>query len=205
MTRKMLLLDGSGRPELRLPGGARAPYVQTEVMQPGRVVVVIDCSGSMAEGGLDQAKAGSSDLSLQALEDKHEVAVVWFGSEAELCIDLTRESARVLEGIKSLEVSGSTNMAAGIALATDLLGYYGFRTLVIVTDGMPDSEEDAIAAADEAKGRGASIVCIGTDNANADFLKRIATSDCLARYVEKKLLGAEIASAYRLLTGKSAK
>lgn len=205
MARKMLVMDSSGRPELIL-SGRRIPFTQASTtIPPGCVIMVVDCSSSMEGDSIEQARFGSEDLARQALEDGHEVGVVLFGSFAKTLVRPTKDREQVLSGIQGFKAHGSTNMTDGINSATNLLSDTGFRTMIIVTDGMPDSRVDAIVAADEAKKRGISIVCVGTDNADKDFLKRIATSDCLARHVERKLLGTEIASAYRLLTGKPAK
>ena len=47
--------------------------------------------------------------------------------------------------------------------------------MVIVTDGMPNDEEETLSMATRAKNSGIDILAIGTDDADQNFLKILAS------------------------------
>lgn len=175
--------------------------------------LVIDCSDSMAGNKLTQAKQGAIDFARNAQRKGYMVGIIEFSTSATNICEPQREVEALQHSMGSISVGGTTNMAAGIKLATEKLrGRTGLRAMVIVTDGMPDSAEDAIRAADHAKGDGGmvraaqqipgsglEIITIGTDDADQEFLARIASKTELVVMVSSHQLGQGIASAARML------
>ncbi len=173
-----------------------------EVGGSGWVYLAIDCSASMAGDKLTQAKRGAIDFFPEARQKGYAVGLVSFETAATHICEPQRDLAVIRLYVDKLERGISTDMAGGIQLATDKLqGRSGARAIVVVTDGIPDSEKDALAAAREAKNGGIDIITIGTDDADHDFLKRLATRNDLSVMVPSNDLGQGIASTAKMLPG----
>jgi len=74
--------------------------------------------------------------------------------------------------------------------------------IVIVTDGQPnryDDPEATLKAADIAKSKGIEIIAIGTDDADQDLLKKIASRKDLGQKVATTEFGKAIASTAKML------
>jgi len=80
----------------------------------------------------------------------------------------------------------------------ELKDKYGSKVIVIVTDGMPNSPEKTVKAAKQAKDKGIDIITIGTDDANEEFLKRLASRDELNIMVSRDQLAKSISSSVKM-------
>jgi len=136
-------------------------------------LLLVDVSGSMesrdaGEGGRER-RVDVARREVAKLQKKlpGKLAIVPFHSDA----------AWAPEG-RLPEPGGSTDLAGALEYVRDLLGesLEGLK-LIVVSDGSPDSQEDAIAQAVVVKGAGATIstVYVGPDHqAGPEFLKRLA-------------------------------
>lgn len=176
------------------------------------VYLLIDTSGSMADGSkLEQARTGAVNFAKDARAMGYCVGLAQFASSAHVVLEPSRSAPTATAGdgpikaaLERMSATGSTNMAAALHLGTAQLGKNsGDKCICVVTDGQPDSVDDAIRAADEAKRVGIRILTIGTDDANVEFLKRIATHATLAIAVSRTGLQAGIRSMAKLLPGPS--
>jgi Mg-chelatase subunit ChlD len=130
--------------------------------------------------------------------------VIQFTSWARLRVEPTTNLSAIREGLLKVGLQLTTNMAAAIKLATEQFGRsQGLRAMVLVTDGYPDDAEAALSAAKDAKRRDITIIAIGTDDADRNFLKKLASASELATTVPDAELKVAIASAARLLPAKS--
>jgi len=164
------------------------------------VFLVIDCSGSMSGHKLEQAKQGILDFAADALKSGYRVGLIGFDTHAVLISEPARDVNVLAPGVKALKVGGSTNMVDAIKLAHDKLkNLPGTRVIVIATDGMPDNAPAALKAAMLAKNDKIDFIAIGTDDANQDFLQRLATRKDLAAKVSSAKFAKAIASASNLL------
>lgn len=151
--------------------GAMVPVREGEGRdRNARVVLLVDISGSAAEG-MTQQKAIALDA-LAQLGDEAEVGVVAFNREAyEIAQPRQLGTDRELLGsrIRRLEPGGGTDIAAGLAGASDMLGD-GSGTVILVSDGGDDLEPSASAAAG-LRERGHRVISVGAgDRIDAEVL-----------------------------------
>jgi Mg-chelatase subunit ChlD len=164
------------------------------------VLLLLDTSGSMAGNKLTQAKSGAIDFVLFASAKGYATALAVFADRAAMVCDPVTDSARLARKLTKVDVGivgGSTDLAAGLMLAgkfTDL------KAVVVVTDGASNDNTAALDAATTLKNRGVDIICIGTDDADRDFLALLATRTDLATYVSNQQLRSAITNASRMLT-----
>ena len=165
------------------------------------VYLVIDCSGSMAGKKLEQAKNGSLNFAVSALNDGYSVGLISFNSNTYHLCSPINNLKDLTKSINSLRVQGFTNMTPAIEEVIFRLGTknHALRAMVIVTDGATTNPQATIKAADKAKQLGISIITIGTDDANFAFLSQLASDTELAKKVSSDYLEEAISSAARML------
>jgi Mg-chelatase subunit ChlD len=163
---------------------------------PPTVYLLLDVSQSMDESKLRQARDGGLSFAEEAVSKGYRVGVIQFSSWARLRVEPTTNLAALREGLLKVGLQLTTNMAAAIKLATGQFGRgQALRAMVLVTDGYPDDAAAALAAADQAKRRDITIIAIGTDDADRNFLKKLASASGLATTVPSVDLKVAIASA----------
>lgn len=178
----------------------RGKPVSSVFARAGYAYLLIDCSGSMAGDKLNQAKRGASRFATDALSKGYYTGLIQFDTYASLLAEPTKEISLLERCLSSVVVGGSTNMAEAIILAhRQLTGKAGFRAIVIVTDGMPDSVEESLAAGSNVKKDGIDIITIGTDDADQEFLKKLSSRADLGIKVEREQLEQSIASSVKML------
>ena len=154
-------------------------------------IVLADVSGSMSGAPIAALEAGFEAFVHYVTTDdlarkRAEVAVISFGSYAEVTVPL--QEARMLEPTR-FEINGSTNMAAAIDLAIDMIderkleykaaGIQYFRPwLLLLTDGAPNPEgfDAAVARLNAMEaGSGVTVFAIGVgDNVDYGQLERLS-------------------------------
>lgn len=169
----------------------------------GYAYLVIDCSISMTGDKLNQAKNGAKRFTRDAKTKGYIVGLIQFGTQATLLCEPRREISNLYQCIESATICGSTNMTDAILLATEkLVNRKEVRVMIIITDGEPDDDSTAIEAAQEAKNLGIEIIAIGTDDADWDFLKEIASRTDFGLKVPCTQLEQAVASAAKMLLSK---
>lgn len=167
---------------------------------PCLVLLLIDCSRSMADGKLVYAQRGAVEFAENALRSNHSIGLISFDSSARLISGFTSQLETFREAVGQLSEGESTNMAAGIKLATQqLVACRATRSMVIFTDGMPDSQHDALREAAVAKALGIDIIAIGTEDADRSFLNMLASREDMVVSTATAQLGTAIGKAAQLL------
>lgn len=193
----LLRLNDQGR--LCLKGAVENQVPERPLIKD--VLLLIDTSGSMTGNKLSQAKNGAIDFSRSATQRGYATGLAVFADRSAMVCDPTVQSADFETKITAVQVGivgGSTNLASGL----DLAGKFKELTaVVVVTDGQPNSCEDALRSAAVLKQRGIEILCIGTDDADKAFLDQLATRKELALHVVADNIRTSIGQATRLLLG----
>jgi Ca-activated chloride channel family protein len=193
----LLRLNDQGR--LCLKGTVENQITETSLIKD--VLLLIDTSGSMTGNKIFQAKNGAIDFCRSATQRGYAPGIAVFGDRAAMVCDPTVQSASFEKKIAAVRVGivgGGTNLAAGLDLAGK---FKELAAVVVVTDGQPNSCEDALRSASVLKQRGVEILCIGTDDADEKFLDQLATRKELALHVMAQNIGTAIGQATRLLLG----
>jgi Mg-chelatase subunit ChlD len=193
---KMVTVSQEGI-EIRKGGGP----LSFELPITGFIYLVIDHSESMLyEEKLNRVKNGAVDFAEEAKNKGYLVGLIQFGSNAIHLCEPIKDISILKQYIKNDVAEGSTNMASGIKIARQKLSdKKGPRIIVIATDGMPDSQKAALSEAKQAKEKGIDIITIGTDDADKDFLEKIASQKNLGIKVAKERFRESIASAAKIL------
>lgn len=151
------------------------------VKQPQAVVLLIDASGSMGNGKLDEVKTAATNfiqrqnLNLaQNRNNQDQIAVIGFGSYANVATPLTSNIRDIEEAIVSLQDGGGTEM--GLALETgrkELNNTNLSKNILLFTDGIPSSSSDTIKQAEIIKNEEINLVAIATGGADTNFLTQL--------------------------------
>jgi Mg-chelatase subunit ChlD len=164
------------------------------------VYLVIDCSGSMSGGKLQQVKKGVQDFAKDAFQKDYLVGLISFETQVKHICEPTSDLDVIQKGLEMIYATGTTNMADAITLAHQhLKPFDATRVMLIATDGKPDNELNAIKAGDVAKADKIDIITIGTDDADQAFLKILASSTQLASKVSKEVFSQSISASVKLL------
>ncbi len=169
----------------------------------GWLYILLDCSGSMKERRkLEQAKVGITKFAEDAFIKQYRIGIIKFGDQAEHIIEPTNNMDELQTAIKDIQAFGWTNMTAAIQIAhAKLKVFSGTKVIVVATDGMPDNVKTSLEAAAKAKADGIDILTIGTDDAEKEFLQKIASRTELSVKVASERFGLAISGASLLLSG----
>jgi Mg-chelatase subunit ChlD len=153
----------------------------------------------MAGAKLEYAKNGAIDFAHSAITKSYAAALAVFADRAAIVCDPMSDAADFARKISKVRVGlvgGGTDLATGLVLASK---FQDLAAVVIVTDGQSDDNDAALRIAATLKNRGVEIICIGTDDADSDFLRQLATRSDLAAYVSHENLRSAITGASRFL------
>ncbi|MEX2159362.1 MAG: VWA domain-containing protein [Dehalococcoidia bacterium] len=130
-----------------VPVGAVSQSVNSGA--PIDVVLALDVSGSMNEGGaIDQAKAAAHTF-IDQLAPQDRIAIVAFGTTVENALPFTQDRAAANAAIDGLVADGSTALFQGtvdsIRLAAS--GENGRRAVVLLSDGLDFGSSISLEAA----------------------------------------------------------
>jgi uncharacterized protein with von Willebrand factor type A (vWA) domain len=132
------------------------------------IAVLCDCSGSMTDVvGSRLSKFEHLQIVLADLEKGYpKMRIVAFGSIAKQ----VQDAKHLPNPHKGMAFGGGTNLAA----ALDLAGKWRPRKTIVVSDGLPDSEEEALEAAALMTGAIDTIYCGPDDHPAVEFLSSLS-------------------------------
>ncbi|MGH4014937.1 MAG: vWA domain-containing protein [Pseudonocardiaceae bacterium] len=156
------------------PGSPNPPWPQ---QCPLRIALVVDLSDSM-ESNLDVVERSAGDLVEALGEAPNEVAVVVFGSAADVAVpmaDVGDDDIRrqVRDQVADLGATrGSTNWEAALTAARSLQP----DVVIMLTDGEPDSLATAVRSANALKGDGTRVVGLGVGLQSSSVANLVAVT-----------------------------
>ncbi|MEM7482201.1 MAG: von Willebrand factor type A domain-containing protein [Acidobacteriota bacterium] len=148
------------------------------------LTLLVDVSGSMAQGGRIELVRRSFRLLLDRLQPGDRVALVTFGRRAQVVLEPTADLDRVRAALARLSPSGSTHAAAGLEAAYDLalrhLRPGAINRVILASDGVANTGEtdgeallERLAAGVEA-GIELTALGFGMGNYNDILLEKLA-------------------------------
>ena len=157
---------------------------------PMDIALVIDCSGSMGGGEIDDAKAAASRF-LDNIDLGSHVGLVSFGgTRVEIETYLTQDFDQLRQAIADIKTRGTTPMTQAIALTRKqvLVNNQNVNVLILLTDGSPDNKDTTLTEAELAKQQGIRIIAIGVGaGVNSDYLKQISSTPEDYYFVEESV------------------
>lgn len=177
---------------------------RVDLRQEMDVMVLLDCSSSMSgKSKLQQAKSGLLDSYVpEIINHGNRIGLIAFTSEAHLCCGLTEDAAVFERAVESLRADGSTYLVDALKLAEKQLvdvPAATTRCLLIATDGEVFDRDEARRVAKRLADAGYQIFTIGTEDADEDFLRDIATTEDGAIMVTSHQLTSGFVKAAGLL------
>lgn len=143
---------------------------------------------------------GSLRLFTEARSREYAVGIIRFANRAELLLKASCDAARFRARLSGLEPGGRTAMAHAIRLGTrQLRRRPGDKTMLLVTDGMPDSREATLNAARLARAEGITLIAIGIGHLDEAFLAALTPKPELAVKVETGQLEKTLGDAVKRL------
>lgn len=136
------------------------------VRAPLALAVVLDTSGSMSDGKIEDAKRSVLRL-LSDMRDEDEIALVRYSDDSQLIQPLARvgDVREMLESrIRSLVAGGGTNIPSGLSRglrALDEASRGRVRRIVLVSDGLDGTRAQAEELARSSFSRGITVSSLG--------------------------------------------
>ena len=172
---------------------ARIAFQAPELRDDGRplnVTLVLDSSGSMADGNRVEIARSAADSIRRSLRDEDRISVVHFRSNVihDLTVENHRpDSRKVRDSINRLSPSGSTNVQAGLDLGVEIADYMrrqnpsAYNYVILMSDGVANVDATnpfAIleSAEDRDSGNPLRLITIGVgiQNYNDLLLEQLA-------------------------------
>lgn len=179
-----------------------------EIKFVGEVFILADDSGSMSGNKSQQMRKGAIDYAYQAISKGWKVGLISFGDNGRLLIgpqkEITEEFINAIERLQGC--SGFTNMLDPLSIAMYKLNPNIKRAVCICTDGNPTQGKDGqtakdatLALARDLKAQGIEISCVGTLDADKEFLDQLASSKEMSFLTDDINFGSQIGKAALLL------
>ena len=141
------------------------------------IAVLMDTSGSMSGGKLDEAKRAALEFVQRRDLSKDQLSVVHFGDTINIDAPLTGDRRQLDTAISNLSEAGGTPMAEGIEASISVLKNVSKQnfipSILLFTDGQPDSSARASLIAQTARGERINIIAVATGDADVNYLASI--------------------------------
>ncbi len=151
---------------------------------PLAILLLIDTSGSMSGGKLQEVKVAAKAFVQRQDLSKNRLAVFGFGSNVQAAASLTDNKLTLEQAITQISDGGGTNMDSAIQAATQELQSTSLqRNILLFTDGQPGSAGATLSAGRTAKAQGTNLVVVATGDADTNFLTQLTGDPSLVFYV----------------------
>jgi len=149
-------------------------------LEPNSICLLLDTSGSMSGGELEEMKQVAQDLvGRQDLSLNH-LSVVGFDDLARRFSSLSQDGEALRSAIRGLRIGGSTNMSDGLREArTTLSDAPGNRYILLFTDGVPDFPAATLRESEGCREQGIQVLAVATGTADVAFLAQVTRDPSL--------------------------
>ncbi|MFM7438353.1 MAG: vWA domain-containing protein, partial [Snowella sp.] len=138
------------------------------------IAVLMDTSSSMRDGKLDEAKSAALGFVQRRDLSKDQLSVVHFGDTINIDAPLTGDRRQLETAISNLSEAGGTPMAEGIEASISVLKNVSKQdfipSILLFTDGQPNSPAQALLMAQSARGQKINIIAVATGDADVNYL-----------------------------------
>ena len=106
------------------------------------VILVLDTSGSMIEGRLEQVKVDVNELISDTIPKGNNLALITFNDSSSIVTDFTNDSSLLQESVNNLTATGETNYYQALVNVDTILKNYEKQdnrdcVVLFLTDGLP--------------------------------------------------------------------
>lgn len=189
MERKILSLNEAGKVVVKSPDGKERslfPWLGFPGQREAVVFLLVDCSSSMEGEKIDQVKQGVLDFAKTAFRKGYRVGLISFAGLAAMICEPTNRLFSVSGAIEQLVACGGTNLTPALKMAfNELRRKKGLKTVLVATDGFPGDPNSALEIAGIMKKDRIEILCISTEDADQEFLAKLASRKDLNLKVER--------------------
>lgn len=161
----------------------------------GNICCVVDQSGSMAGEPMDNLKKALEEF-VNSMDQGARISLVGFEDSGYILSELGASKAATLAAVQDLYASGGTNIGAGIETAVEAMQSAGASTVLLMTDGQSEINEEVLQEASDA---GLTIHTIGFGDVNDELLQHIA-DETGGQYIRADS-ASELPNVYRSLVG----
>jgi Mg-chelatase subunit ChlD len=148
--------------------------VRDESAKEVSIAIVLDCSGSMVGGPLEDAKKAALSCVTHMDEGDQQIAIISYSNDAALVVPKTDSQTALTSGVNGLTANGGTNIPAGITVGVDALSGQGNKAIILLTDGQDGNSGQMQDAVDYANKNHVAIYTVGFGDINAEYLYDIA-------------------------------
>lgn len=180
---------------------------------PQNITLVIDTSGSMDGGKLEEVKSAASSFVQRQDLNTVGISVVGFGSQVDQVLALSHDTKAITDAIDSLQVGGGTNMGGGLLGGLDTLKNnidgQKKRTLLLFTDGVPEydnvsqdqAKRQTLEAATQVRNAGIQVLAVATEDADQNFLGQLTGDPALVFPTSNGNFGSAFKKAEQAIKG----
>ena len=147
----------------------------------GVVYLLLDVSPSMKGQKLKDAVQGAIGFGQDAVLQGYAVGIIRFSGRAAIVCKPSRDVEALPAALNQLTVEDATRIEPPLELAFKELESLPLkRAVVLFTDGQAQDQAAAVRVAGALKQARIDVITIGTEDADINFLRRIATRNDLA-------------------------
>lgn len=155
-------------------------------VSPTDFLLLIDVSGSMRGGKIEEAKKACIKLIQNTLDlSIHRLGIISFGDYIQDLCKLTQNKGELMYAIDRIVVGGGTNMSGAISQANDeLANSKNKKAIIIITDGAPNNKTATNKSAQIAQSNNIAIATIGVQGSDNSYLRQLSGDDNLSFEVD---------------------